>query len=176
MVASARLRSSISRSGACSAVANARISTLSNSWLRNSPRVSRPAAPASRRKHGVYVISRIGSSSASRISSAYIDVSGVSPVGMHHSPSRSMANTSSANFGSCPVAVSVAVETSDGGRISSKASALRSSASWQRARARVAPGPRTMVNIEPLIFVARSGSRMPSSAPMSQCGTRWCSG
>ena len=32
------------------------------------------------------------------------------------------------------------------------------------------------MNIEPLIFVARSLSRMPSAAPVSQCGTRWYSG
>ena len=66
--------------------------------------------------------------------------------------------------------------TSEGGRISSKASALRSRASWQSARASVAPRPRCIVNIDPAIFVARSLSRMPSAAPVSQCGTRWCSG
>ena len=43
----------------------------------------------------------------------------------------------------------VSVSTSVGGRTSSNASALRSSASWHSARARVAPGPRNMVNIEP---------------------------
>jgi ABC-2 type transport system ATP-binding protein len=32
------------------------------------------------------------------------------------------------------------------------------------------------VNIAPEIFTARSLSRMPSSAPISQCGTRWWSG
>ena len=94
---------------------------------------------------------------------------------MHHSPSRSMAKASSANFGSCPLAVSVAVVTSDGGRISSNASALRSRASWQSARASVAPRPRCMVNIAPLILIARSLSRIPSAAPVSQCGTRWWS-
>ena len=38
------------------------------------PRVSRPAEPASRRKHGVAAIIRIGSSASSRISSRYTDV------------------------------------------------------------------------------------------------------
>ena len=33
----------------------------------------------------------------------------------------------------------------------------------------------TSTNIEPDSFAARSRSRMPSSAPMSQCGTRWWS-
>ena len=31
------------------------------------------------------------------------------------------------------------------------------------------------MNIAPLILAARSLSRMPSAAPISQCGTRWCS-
>ena len=82
-----------------------------------------------------------------------------------------MAKASSANFGSCPLAVSVAVVTSDGGRTSSKASALRSRASWHRARPSVAPRPRVMANIDPLILIARSLSRIPSSVPISQCGT-----
>ena len=67
-----------------------------------------------------------------------------------------------------PIAVSVAVVTSDGGRISSKASALRSRASWHSARPIVAPRPRVIVNIEPLIFVgplvvedAEGGGRLP---------------
>ena len=60
--------------------------------------------------------------------------------GMHHRSSRSMAKASSANFGSCPLAVSVAVVTSDGGRISSKASALRSRANWHSARPSVGAG------------------------------------
>ena len=87
-----------------------------------------------------------------------------------------MAKASSANLGSWPEAVSVAVVTSDGGRISSKASALRSRASWHSARPIVAPSPRVIVNIDPLILIARSLSRMPRAAPVSQCGTRWCSG
>ena len=86
-----------------------------------------------------------------------------------------MAYASSANLGSWPVAVSVSLVTSEGGRISSKASALRSSASWQRARANVAPWRRNIVNSAPLIFTARSLSRMPSAAPTSQCGTRCAS-
>ena len=73
------------------------------------------------------------------------------------------------------MAVSVSVSTSVGGRISSNASALRSSASWHSARHRVAPAPRSIVNIEPEIFTARSLSRIPSCSPISQCGTRWCS-
>ena len=72
-----------------------------------------------------------------------------------------MAKASSANFGSCPLAVSVAVVTSDGGRTSSKASALRSRASWHSARPSVAPRPRVIANIAPLILIARSLSRMP---------------
>ena len=79
-------------------------------------------------------------------------------------------------MGSWPVAVSVAVVTSVGGRISSNASALRSSASWHRARERVAPSPRGMVNMAPLILAARSLSRIPSAVAASQCGTRWWSG
>ncbi len=43
------------------------------------------------------------------------------------------------------------------------------------ARSSRAPQPRYMVNIEPDILAARSLSRMPSSAPISQWGTRWCS-
>ena len=59
-----------------------------------------------------------------------------------------------------------------GGRISSKGSALRSSASWHSARGRVAPCPRNMVNIEPEILTrplevedAELGRRSPSAAP-----------
>ena len=70
------------------------------------------------------------------------------------------------------MAVSVALVTSDGGRISSKASALRSSPYWQSARLSVAPAPRCIVNIAPEIFVARSLSRMPSAVAVSQWGTR----
>ena len=94
---------------------------------------------------------------------------------MHHRSSRSIANASSANFGSCPVEVSVAVDTRVGGRISSKASALRSSANWHSARAMVAPAPRCIVHIDWAILVARSLSRIPSAVAVSQCGTRWCS-
>ena len=50
-------------------VARARISTLSNSWERSMPRVSRPAEPASRRNDGVYAINRSGNSDSSRTSS-----------------------------------------------------------------------------------------------------------
>ena len=82
---------------------------------------------------------------------------------------------SSANLGRCPVEVIVWVRTSVGGRISSYTSALRSRLSCTRARSRRAPQPRYMVNIEPEILVARSLSRMPSSVPISQWGTRWCS-
>ena len=146
---------------------------MSNSWLRNSPRVSRPAEPASRRKHGVYAMNRFGRSASAKTSSRPIEVSGTSAVGMHHRSSRSMAKASSANFGSWPVAVSVAVVTSDGGRISSKASELRSRASWHSPRLIVAPSPRSIVNIEPEIFTPRSLSMMPRAVPMSQCGTRW---
>ena len=71
------------------------------------------------------------------------------------------------------MAVRVAVVTSDGGRISSKASALRSRASWHKPRLTVAPSPRSIVNIEPEIFTARSPSMMPRAVPISQCGTRW---
>ncbi len=120
MVPSARARSSSSMAGACSGVVTARISTLSNSWARSMPRVSRPAEPASRRKHGVYAISRTGRRSSSIASSRYSDVSGTSAVGIAHRSSRSIVKASSANFGSWPEAVSVAVVTSDGGRISSK--------------------------------------------------------
>ena len=120
MVPSARARSSSSMAGACSGVVTARISTLSNSWARSMPRVSRPAEPASRRKHGVYAISRTGRRSSSIVSSRYSDVSGTSAVGIAHRSSRSIVKASSANFGSWPEAVSVAVVTSDGGRISSK--------------------------------------------------------
>ena len=137
--------------------------------------MSRPAEPASRRKHGVAAIMRTGRSASATISSAYSDVSGTSAVGMHHRSSRSTAKASSANFGSCPLAVSVAVVTSDGGRTSSKPSALRSRASWHSARPSVAPRPRVMANIDPLILIARSLSRMPRAVAASQWGTRWCS-
>jgi hypothetical protein len=71
------------------------------------------------------------------------------------------------------VAVSVSVDTSDGGRTSSKTSAMRSSPYWVSARARVAPPLRCMLNIAPEIFTARSLSRMPSAVPTSQWGRRW---
>ena len=67
--------------------------------------------------------------------------------------------------GSWPVAVSVAVVTSDGGRISSKASALRSRASWHSARTSVAPGPRSMREHR-----ARRSSRARSRSRMPSCG------
>ena len=43
------------------------------------------------------------------------------------------------------------------------------------ARSSRAPQPLYIENIEPEIRTARSGSRMPSAAPMSQWGTRWWS-
>ena len=129
IVDSTRFVSSASTSGACWGVVTARISTLSNSCVRNIPRVSRPAEPASRRKQEVWAIYRNGRSSALRISPACKLVNGTSAVGMHHKSSRSIENASSANFGNWPVAVSVLVKTKLGGRISSNASALRSSAS-----------------------------------------------
>ncbi len=67
----------------------------------------------------------------------------------------------------------VSVRTNVGGRISSNASLFRSRAYWMSARLSVAPAPRSIVNIDPESFAARSRSRMPRSAPISQCGTRW---
>ncbi len=40
----------------------------------------------------------------------------------------------------------------------------------------VAPAPRCIVNIAPLILTARSLSRMPKAVAVSQWGTRWWSG
>ena len=69
----------------------ATISTLSNWWTRIMPRVSRPAAPASRRKHGVCAQYRSGSAAASRISSRCQPMIGTSAVGIRYSSSRSHA-------------------------------------------------------------------------------------
>ena len=71
--------------------------------------------------------------------------------------------------------IMVSVFTRVGGRISSHASALASRLWPIIARRRRAPQPRYIVNIEPLILTARSPSMIPSSVPMSQCGTRWWS-
>ena len=60
------------------------ISTLSNWCTSISPRVCLPKEPASRRKHGVYAVSLIGSAT-SIISSRYKLVSGTSAVGTGYS-------------------------------------------------------------------------------------------
>ena len=57
-------------------------STLVNWCCRIMPRVSRPAAPASARKHGVSAVMRNGSSFSSRMDSRTRLVSGTSAVGM----------------------------------------------------------------------------------------------
>ena len=82
------------------------ISTLSNWCTRMSPRVSRPALPASSRKHGVNAQYFSGSWPASRTSPAWMFVSCTSAVGMRYRPSV-VWNRSSSNFGSWPVPVSV---------------------------------------------------------------------
>jgi hypothetical protein len=56
--------------------------------LRIMPRVSRPAAPASARKHGVSAVSRIGNSFSSTMDSRTRFVSGTSAVGMSQRPPR----------------------------------------------------------------------------------------
>ena len=73
------------------------------------PRVSRPALPASERKHGLCAVSLIGSAAASRICSRTLLVSEISLVeirycsGCSSSPPRSTQNMSSLNFGNWPV-------------------------------------------------------------------------
>ena len=57
-------------------------STLMNWCMRIMPRVSRPALPASERKHGVAAVMRIGSCEASRICSRTMLVRETSAVGM----------------------------------------------------------------------------------------------
>src|SRR5258705_88254 len=74
--------------GESSGFVRATISTLSNWCCRMMPRVSRPAAPASARKHDVKAVYRSGRESAARISSRWSPVSGTSAVGMRYSPSR----------------------------------------------------------------------------------------
>ncbi|MNP32844.1 hypothetical protein D3C76_1260480 [compost metagenome] len=82
------------------------ISTLSNWCWRIIPRVSRPEAPASLRKHGVWATNFSGSCLASRICPATMLVSETSAVGIRYrsgSFSRPILNRSSSNFGSWPV-------------------------------------------------------------------------
>ena len=115
-----RRRMSSWQATACSApVARAKSSTLSNSCERRRPRVSRPAAPASRRKQEVYAVYRAGRSASARTSSRCSEVRGTSAVGMAQRSSRSMWYASSSNLGRCPVEIIVSVRTSVGGRISS---------------------------------------------------------
>ena len=73
------------------------------------PRVSRPALPASERKHGVCAVSLIGSASAASTCSRTVLVSEISEVEIRYcsgdtsSPPRVTQNMSSLNFGSWPV-------------------------------------------------------------------------
>ena len=69
----------------------------------------------------------------------------------------------------------VSVSTMVGGRTSSNSSAWLSRAKEVRARSSRAPNPRYSGNIEPDSLAPRSMSRRPSSAPISQWGTRWAS-
>ena len=66
----------------CSGVVIETSSTLANWCWRIMPRVSRPAAPASERKHGVSAVKRSGSSLSSRICSRTRLVSDTSAVGI----------------------------------------------------------------------------------------------
>ena len=66
----------------CSGVVIETSSTLVNWCWRSMPRVSRPAEPASARKHGVRAVKRRGSSSSRRMLSRTRLVRGTSAVGM----------------------------------------------------------------------------------------------
>ena len=90
-------------------------STFQNWCWRIMPRVSRPALPASERKHGVCAVSRMGSCAASRICPRTVLVSGISLVAIRYcsacgaapgsaaSAPRVTQNMSCRNLGSCPV-------------------------------------------------------------------------
>ena len=77
-------------------------STFRNWCWRSMPRVSRPADPASLRKHSDSAVTRIGRRSAGTISSMTRLLSGTSAVGISQRPSV-VRNRSSANFGSLSV-------------------------------------------------------------------------
>ena len=77
------------------------------------PRVSRPDAPASERKHGVSAVRRSGSSSSDTIRPATRLVSDTSAVGISQRPSV-VWNDSSANLGSWPVPNIACSRTSSG--------------------------------------------------------------
>ncbi len=77
-------------------------STLRNWCWRSMPRVSRPAAPASLRKHSLSAVTRIGNCASGTIWSITRLVSGTSLVGISQRPSV-VRNRSSANLGSLSV-------------------------------------------------------------------------
>ena len=97
----------------CSGAAMVTSSTFSNWCWRISPRVSRPAEPASDRKHGVSAVSRIGSSAAVRICSRTLLVRLTSDVEISQRPSV-VWNRSSANLGSCPTPNTASSRTRNG--------------------------------------------------------------
>ena len=92
-------------------------STFRNWCCRSIPRVSRPADPASLRKHSDRAVTRIGKLASGTISSITRLVSGTSAVGISHRPSV-VRNKSSANFGSLSVPYAAASLTSSGTAIS----------------------------------------------------------
>ncbi len=79
--------------------------------------MSRPADPASLRKHSLNAVTRIGSAASATTWSITRLVSGTSAVGISHRPSV-VRNRSSANFGSLSVPYAAASFTSSGTCIS----------------------------------------------------------
>ena len=113
-IASAWPTISSSAASLCDGCVICTISTLSNWCWRIMPRVSRPALPASERKHGVCAVSRIGRLASASSSPRTLLVSEISDVEIRYcsraaaSPSSASAprktqNMSSLNLGSWPV-------------------------------------------------------------------------
>ena len=102
----------------CSAALSSGLVMLTSSTLRNwcwrsMPRVSRPAEPASLRKHSDSAVTRSGSDFSATISSRTRLVSGTSAVGISQRLSV-VRNESSVNFGNWPVPYMVVSLTSSG--------------------------------------------------------------
>ena len=94
-------------------------SILSNWRTRRSPRVSTPAAPASRRNAAAYATYLAGSMAASSVSSAWYSDKATSAVGLSHNRRSSTAYESPANLGNFAALV-IAVSVTRAGRYSSR--------------------------------------------------------
>ena len=137
------------------------------------PLVSLPAEPASARKQAVYAQCIIGSFDPSKIWFLYILVTGTSAVGTkkYSLPSPWTLYASSSNLGNWPVPVILSRLTINGGNTSVYPCFVVwvSRKKLTIALSSFAPKSLYTVNLEPLIFAAVSGSRIPKSAPRSQC-------